>query len=607
MEIYSARSLAFIRSMAWVSVYGWTISLLATHAWAQGIPASGQSSSGSTLQEDRDYRQPVDMVLSSDEQRVAVALQKTGEIWVWNIDQKSMQQKLSLQPGLVDFEPLSDGYFAAVNRDQNAIEILKWKVDGIERVTTHATSAGPVRCEWVPQTHVLRVACLWSKRIENFRFDKDTQTLSRVDHWDLNFSPRVMKTLPQKQLCVVADAFGVALAMVDSNSGKIVRQHSYLGHGIVDIESVSPDFITLAHATVNDFAETTENDIHWGVLLGNDLRSVLVDHLLHESREEVYRGGKIRPVGVPGNGAAELTAFRISREGYRVVAVGGTNQVAVGKEKSQNFRYVNVGTYPVSIVIRESTQQALVANKFEDCISLIDLHRAKLTDTLFMGPIRELTEEEKGEKLFHDGTLSHDRWMTCASCHVDGHTNGLLTDNLGDRTYGAAKRTISLLGNYNTAPYSWRGLDPSLHTQIVRSVDKTMQSYRHLDADEVEHIAAYCRTLASPPSVRASRGIEDSSLIEKGRLVFAKQSCVECHIPPTYTSPNSYDVGIRDEKGSHEFNPPSLRGLSQRGPHYFHDNRAEGLDQVLKSHPRQDGPKMTEEEKQALIAFLESL
>ena len=53
---------------------------------------------------------------------------------------------------------------------------------------------------------------------------------------------------------------------------------------------------------------------------------------------------------------------------------------------------------------------------------------------------RGMTAADRGERLFFDGRLSHDGWLSCQSCHTDGHTNNALADTLGDGSFGAAKR-----------------------------------------------------------------------------------------------------------------------------------------------------------------------
>ncbi len=531
--------------------------------------------------DERDYRQPIDLALSSDERMLAVANQKTGDIYVWDIASKTIVQHLPVAKGLVDLQPISDDRLVAVSHDEDRLILFRWNANKLEPIDSIATAKSPIRAEWIGEQSLLRVAALWSHQVETFDFSSNSQgsspKVSRVALWDIPFAPRHLLTLQDPPMTLVADAFGTHMCLVDNKSGRLLGHNRFLGHAICGLQRSKEGMIAVAHASVNDFAETTQNDIHWGVLLANDLRWLDPNRLLAETREEAFGESKIQPVGVPGNGGAELTSLYVSQEGFSVITVGGTDQLAIGQRSKSNFRYVPVGRHPVSVIVAESTQMAFVANKFEDSISIVDLRRARLVDSLWMGKIRALTDEEKGEKLFHDASLSHDRWMTCASCHVDGHTNGLLTDNLGDRNYGAAKRVVSLLGNGNTAPYSWLGLEPTLHAQIVRSVEKTMQSYRKLDQDEVAHLAAYCESLKAPPSIAAARQREDAALVEQGREIFVRQNCVDCHLPPTYTTPDKFDVGLKDQKGAKLFNPPSLRGLSQRGPNYFHDNRAEGI------------------------------
>jgi len=66
------------------------------------------------------------------------------------------------------------------------------------------------------------------------------------------------------------------------------------------------------------------------------------------------------------------------------------------------------------------------------------------------------------------------------------------------------------------------------------------------------------------------------------------------------------DVGIHDEEGVTEFKPPSLRGVSQRGP-WFHDGRAAQLRDVLESgHHGSDTP-LSEDQITLLLELLDSL
>jgi mono/diheme cytochrome c family protein len=194
--------------------------------------------------------------------------------------------------------------------------------------------------------------------------------------------------------------------------------------------------------------------------------------------------------------------------------------------------------------------------------------------------------------------------MSCHSCHTDGHTNGLLNDNLGDGGFGAAKRVLSLLGVAETAPWAWSGNMTSLDDQIRKSVRTTMQG-QEPRAKDVEALAAYLKTLQAPPPLGKLRGA-DAAAVERGREVFRAQECASCHAPPTYTTAGAFDVGRPDKLNNRKFNPPSRRGISQRAP-YFHDNSAATLEDVFSQHRHQLLRELSAPELRDLVAFLQSL
>jgi cytochrome c peroxidase len=89
--------------------------------------------------------------------------------------------------------------------------------------------------------------------------------------------------------------------------------------------------------------------------------------------------------------------------------------------------------------------------------------------------------------------------------------------------------------------------------------------------------------------------------------VFTARRCQTCHEPPLYTIAATRDVGLDDGSGGHRrFNPPSLRGVAWTAP-YLHDGRARTLSDVLQVHlPGKTDPLSTQD-RDDLIAFLESL
>jgi cytochrome c peroxidase len=242
----------------------------------------------------------------------------------------------------------------------------------------------------------------------------------------------------------------------------------------------------------------------------------------------------------------------------------------------------------------------------DDSISVIDLAEREEVARIKLGEMPKLSLAERGEVLFHDGKLSHDGWMTCASCHPDGHTIGQLNDNFSDQSFGAPKRVLSLLSQGDTAPYAWLGKNVDLSAQIKSSIETTMQFNDDAAEEDVTAIAAFLDTLELPAPLADLRGTRDDAAVARGKLVFENHDCGRCHAPPTFTTPKTYDVGLKDKEGNTEFNPPSLRGVSHRQP-FFHDNSAATLEDVFLQHGHPADRKYDEAEVRDLTAFLQSL
>lgn len=146
---------------------------------------------------------------------------------------------------------------------------------------------------------------------------------------------------------------------------------------------------------------------------------------------------------------------------------------------------------------------------------------------------------------------------------------------------------------------------PDLEAQVRNSLTSTMQG-PNPPVKTVHDLTAYLRSLPPPPSLLKARDAIDPEAFKRGAKIFARQKCGTCHTPPTYTFPKTYDVGLRDEAGEKNFNPPSLRGLSQAGP-YFHDNRALTLPEVFTRYRHEMDRTISPKEIDDLLHFLNSL
>ncbi len=549
-----------------------------------------------------------------------VANRNTGSISVISRSDRQVQQEWVVGERLSDLRrvsPQGEGEPAtwlALDEARHELMVLRWnELSGLQVVQRVATPAYPVSLERLSDGRY-GVASLWSRRWSILTWEDDGRA-SMGCVLDLPFAPRVQLALPDGRHVLVADAFGNRIATiaigdadeatVDDAAGgdaKLQCIHTFPSHHIRGLK-LSPDGqrVLVAHQMLNDLARTVRNDVHWGLLMSNDVRWLRVAALL-DPEGDLYQGAHVSPLGEPGNGSGDPTDLELTEDGRMLVTLGGVNELGVGQSERFQIRRVLVGRNPVAVLASEDGQTAWVANMLDDSLSEVNLERMEVTATISLGPQRPLTLAERGESVFYSAILSHDGWMSCNSCHIDGHANGMLNDNFSDDSFGAPKRVLSLLGRANTAPFAWTGSSADLESQIRKSIQQTMQSDREPREDHVRQLAAFLRTLPPPPALDHARAVADQPAIERGQAIFETHQCARCHTPPSYTSPERYDVGLKDELNQTEFNPPPLVGVGQRGP-YFHDGRTATLGDVFREFQHQLDDELTARNSTIYLPF----
>ena len=550
-------------------------------------------------------RRPVAMALSADENHLYVANRDAGSISVIDAKSLSLVGETDIGQQLSDIARLDARHFAATDEAAHELIVLKIKKKNLHVLARLPISPYPQDIEITQDGRLAYVSSLWSRQVSVIDLS-DRKKPSLTAKLDLPLAPNKMLLVTGDKSLIVADNFSGRLAIVNCETQKLVTVRKFFAENIRGL-AIDPasGLLAVSHTMLNEYAHTVSNDIHWGVLMSNDLRWLRLNEVL-DPEGDFYNRGHMHPLGEPHMGGADPGELAFFNDGTVVIPIAGVNKVSFGKEGDFGMHRLEVGRGPTTAVASNKLQRAFVANKFDDSISVIDMKTKTVSETISLGPQRELKIAERGEMLFHDGRLSHDGWMTCNTCHTRGHTNGGKNDNFSDKSFGAPKLVLSLLGAKDTAPYAWNGGTDALQQQIRNSNKLTMHG-RPIDDEQVADLAAYVLTLEPPPSIDVLRGTQDESLITRGKQIFAARDCTSCHTPPLYTSEDTYDVGMEDSQGNTHFNPPSLRGVGQRGP-YFHDASAQQLEDVFAEHGHQlDGKPLTDDELRALIAFLRSL
>ena len=553
-------------------------------------------------------RRPIGLLFADGGKLLYVANRTSGSVSVVEVASGQVVAEHGIAQQLSDFIaiPGSDALLAV---DDKSHELLLLDAQG-PKITVRqrlAVSPYPVGVVLLDGGKQCSITSLWSRRLTIVDLPAAAGDKAQVRQvLDLDFAPRRQMLLPRGDKLIVADSFGGQLSIVDLATLKIVTRHQFPGHNIRGLGlSADKTKVLVAHQMLNELAHTIRNDVHWGMLMSNDLRWLKVDSVLAGGKE-TYFGSHMHPLGEPGQGAADPGGLDVAADGTVVVTLSGAGAIALGKEDEFSLHRVAVGRRPTAVRIAPDGRLAYVANTFDDTLSIVSLADREVTGTISLGPQPTLTLAQRGELLFHDSSLSHDNWMSCASCHSDGHANGQMNDNFSDRSFGAPKRVLSLLSKRDTAPFAWNGGAADLATQVRNSIEKTMQLDDPAADETVQAIAAYVETLELPPPLDELRGTLDKAVIERGRQVFASRDCASCHSGTTYTSAQTYDVGLKDQQGNTQFNPPSLRGLSHRGP-FLHDSRAATLESVFRKHRHPGDANYSAAEIRDLAAFLRSL
>ena len=554
-------------------------------------------------------RRPVSLAMSADGKWLYSANRDSGSISVVNISTRTVAAEIPVGGRLADIAVLDDARLLVLDEQHHRLVLLAGAAADWKVATELDVPHSPVQLQLDQSGKRCFVSSLWSQTVTMVDLSEagsqPDPKLRIEERLRLPFAPRQMCLTADGEKLIVAGSFQARLAVVETDGLKLLTIHQVPGHNIRGL-AISGDGqrLLMAQQELNPLARSTRDDVHWGNMISNLLVSVPVEELWR-SEANIRASRDVHFLGEPGNAAGDPGPVIVGPEGRVSILLSGVSEIAVGvKIDDHIFRRTSVGLHPVAAV-NASSGRFFVVNMFSDSISIVESFGTEPNAVIPLGPQRELSDAERGEMLFYDSRMSHDGWMSCHSCHTDGHTNGHTNDNLSDGSFGAPKRVLSLLGVADTGPWAWNGHVKTLEDQLASSITNTMQGSTPSD-EHVTALAAYLKTLPAPPVPTATEDHVTDGELQRGEAVFKSLNCQRCHAPPTYTSPNMYDVGLVDESGNKLFNPPSLRGVGRRTA-FFHDGKARSLEDVVKKQKHQLKRDLSAKEQDALLHFLRSL
>lgn len=572
------------------------------------LAVAGAASAADNLRAEVRFRRPSAAAAFDEGRMLAVANRDSGSISVVETRAWEVVGEYDVGRRLSDIAAAA-GRTRLLAVDEARHEVIVLTADGAELSVARRLPVPRHPVSVVVGAHGTwgSVASLWSRRV-TLLDGLGADTLSARTEIELPFAPRAQAVLADDRTLVVAGAFRAQLALIDVTQGRLIAVREFPGHNIGGL-TVSPDGrqLYITHQLLESDAPTTYDSIHWGGLMRNLLRVVPVDVLRDPARDLLAEGEAIL-FGSTGAGAADPAGITFVDDSRLAAVAAGSDRAAVFHPVDNVVApVIETGRRPARIVPLPGQSRAAIVNTLSDSLTVIDTERGTSLCEVSLGPTPPAGPRERGESLFYDARLSHDGWLSCHSCHTDGHANGLLADTASDGSFGTPKRILSLLGTRDSNPWGWNGSLRTLHEQVVQSVASSMQGER-LPLKQANDLVVFLHSLSpAPPLLPQARSDADADLLDRGRAVFHAAGCAACHVPSvTYTSDQIVDVGLEDEAGLRKFNPPSLRGVSQRD-RWLHDGRALTLEEVLEDYAHPPGGAVRAQDLPALLRFLESL
>lgn len=352
----------------------------------------------------------------------------------------------------------------------------------------------------------------------------------------------------------------------------------------------------------------------------------------------------------PGLGFADATAVAVTPDGrFALVTSAGTNRVAVVntaklvdvvRNGSAQYRrdvlpnhlgqshrfvdaYVEVGRRPRGIVVAPDGSAAFVANALDDSVAVINLATLRLETEISLDGPADITKVRRGERLFHSANITFRRQFSCASCHPDGHVDGLSYDIEADGIGVSPVDNRTLRGINDTGPFKWEGTNPTLSRQCGARLSIFFTRIQPFTPDELSALDLYITTITRPPNRYWQPGSPLSPAQRRGKALFERQftvtgkpippekRCVTCHMPPYYTNRQQADVGSKhasDRQGV--FDIPHLNNIYDSAP-YMHNGIAHTLEEIWTVHNPYDTHgvtnDLTKDQLNDLIEYLKTL
>ncbi len=297
------------------------------------------------------------------------------------------------------------------------------------------------------------------------------------------------------------------------------------------------------------------------------------------------------------------------------------NHLAKSTEFVETF--VKTGRSPRGITITADDKTAYVANALDDTVTVIDLERFEAVEEIDLGGPELISQTRWGEQLFHSADITFRRQFSCHSCHPDGHVDGITYDIEPDGIGTDPVDNRTLRGIFDTAPFKWTGLNPSLQRQCGPRLAVFFTRIEPFDPEELEALELYITTIPRPPNryrdlgaplteaQRLGKAVYQRTHTNGGRPIPPEGRCINCHPGPLFTDRQQHNVGTQTPLDLEDtFDTPHLTNIYDSAP-YLHDGTAFSLEEIWTRFNTYDQHgvtnDLTKDQLNHLIEYLKTL
>jgi YVTN family beta-propeller protein len=338
----------------------------------------------------------------------------------------------------------------------------------------------------------------------------------------------------------------------------------------------------------------------------------------------------------------------LSPDGKRLYTIyAGTNDMNVSevidddyKEIQRVGRAVRIGQNPRAVRVSPDGKKVYIDNTLDFDVTVHDAESMRVLAHIKVCEPPKSPEWVRGKILFSTANrpLTSRRWIACASCHPDGHSDGRVWHNPE-----GLRKTPALLGLAHTHPLHWSADRDEVQDFEYTIRGRLMQGRGLLNgaikpkagfeptelsmdlsgrSKDLDALAVYSNSFEFRLSPHIPAPGKLSAAAERGKALFFRDAvgCAKCHSGPYYTDSrlekpfNLHDVGTGGDDPSEKMGPkydtPTLLGVYRTAP-YLHHGKAKTLRDVLTTCNKDDKHGKTSHLKPAdiddLIAFLKSL